>query len=174
MAVFLVRMETDFVEYYHRFYNAVLEGATYSYIQEMRNEMVVSARTGIFDIIKIQAIAIFICFIAGPYILSLLNISQAYLYLFYIDLVGVGLQVVFLGLLNVFFYLDKRNRALILTGGFLFLNFILSYLTIHLGAFYYGYGFTVSLLIMITFAMHWLEKDFDSLEYKTFMLQKMS
>lgn len=173
MAVFLVRMETDFVEFYHRFYDAVLEGATLSYIREMRNEVVVSARQGIFDIIKIQSITIFIIFIAAPYILDWLGISQVYLYLFYIDLIGVGLQVVFLGLLNVFFYLDKRNRTVMLTFGFLVLNTSLSHLSIHLGAFYYGYGFTVSLLIMITIAMHYLDKDFESLEYKTFMLQKM-
>ncbi len=173
MAVFLVRMETDFVEFYHRFYNAVLHGASLSFIREMRNEMVVSARHGIFDIIKIQSIAIFIIFILAPKILQWIGISQAFLYLFYIDLVGVGLQVVFLGLLNVFFYLDKRGRALFLTAGFFVLNTIFTIITIKLGAFYYGYGFTLSLLVMIVIAMHLLEKDFDSLEYQTFMMQKM-
>jgi len=48
MAVFLVRMETDFVEYYQKFYDAVREGGTLDYIHEMRDEMVSIARQGIF------------------------------------------------------------------------------------------------------------------------------
>ena len=48
MAVFLVRMETDFVEYYSNFYDAVREGGSLSYIEEMRNQMVFVIRQGIF------------------------------------------------------------------------------------------------------------------------------
>ncbi len=38
---------------------------------------------------------------------------------------GNGFQVVLLGLLNVFFYLDKRNRVLLLTSLFTVLNLTL-------------------------------------------------
>ena len=40
MAIFLVRIETDFVEYYIKFYDAVREGATLDFIERMRNHMV--------------------------------------------------------------------------------------------------------------------------------------
>ncbi len=172
MAVFLVRMETDFVEYYDKFYNAVRDGGTLGEIQQMRNEMVTSARQGIFDIIKIQAIAVLVTFVLGPSLLNLLGISQLYLHLLSIDVVAVGLQVVFLGLLNVFFYLDKRRRALGLTALFVVANFVFTSISIKLGAFYFGYGFAAALLLVIVVGMLVLDYDFEHLEYETFMLTR--
>lgn len=75
MAVFLVRIETDFAEYYERFFDAVREGATLEYIERMRNEMVIAVRKGIFDIAKIQAIFTLITFVLAPAFLSWLGIS---------------------------------------------------------------------------------------------------
>jgi len=172
MAVFLVRMETDFVEYYQKFYDAVREGGTLDYIHEMRDEMVSVARQGIFEIIKIQAIAILVIFVAAPKLLDVFGMSQYYLSLLYIDVVGAGLQVVFLGIMNVLFYLDKRMTALILTIIFAVLNLLFSLLSIHLGATWYGYGFTVSLLFTVIIGFRMLDKKLDILEYETFMLQK--
>ena len=171
MAVFLVRMETDFVEFYDRFYDAVREGGSLSAIQSMKNEMVHMAREGIYDIIKIQSIATIIIFLFGPAILSMAGISLTYVPLLNIDVVSTGLQVVLLGLINIYFYLDRRGRALFLTALFAALNFILSIISITLGPYFYGYGFAGSLCITIMCGMFLLDRDLDTLEYKTFMLQ---
>jgi hypothetical protein len=61
MAVFLVKMETDFVEYYDKFYDAVRSGGSLEFIEDMRDEMVFTMRQGIYQIIKIQTIAALIC-----------------------------------------------------------------------------------------------------------------
>ncbi len=172
MAVFLVRMETDFVEYYQKFYDAVRDGGTLSYIEEMRDEMISTARQGIFEIIKIQAIAVLIVFVAAPSLLKLIGISQFYLSLLYVDVVAAGLQVVFLGVLNVLFYLDKRMLALIMTALFAVLNLIFSLISLYLGATWYGYGFAISLLISVVVGLYWLDRKLAILEYETFMLQK--
>lgn len=172
MAVFLVRMETDFVEYYQKFYDAVRDGGTLDYIEEMRDEMVGTARQGIFEIIKIQAMAVLLVFVAAPALLRLAGISQYYISLLYVDVVAAGLQVVFLGIMNVLFYLDKRTIALILTGLFAGLNLILSLLSINLGANWYGYGFAVALLVTVVIGLYWLDRKMAILEYETFMLQK--
>jgi len=169
MAVFLIRMETDFVEHYERFYTAVREGENLWAIERARNDMVMSARQGIFDIVKIQGLAVLVIFATGQYILKALGISTLYLHLLYIDLVATGLQVVLLGLINVFFYLDKRMRVLKLCGLFVILNAVGTLLSIQLGVFFFGYGFAVALLIVIILAMHWLSRDFARLEYETFM-----
>ena len=172
MAVFLVRMETDFVEYYQKFYDAVRDGGTLDYIKEMRDEMVATARQGIFEIIKIQAMAVLIVFVAAPTLLEVIGISQYYISLLYVDVVAAGLQVVFLGIMNVLFYLDKRIIALIMTALFATLNLVLTLLSIHLGANWYGYGFAVSLLITVVIGLYWLDRKMSILEYETFMLQK--
>ena len=172
MAVFLVRMETDFVGFYQKFYDAVRDGGTLDYIEEMRDEMVETARQGIFEIIKIQAMAVLIVFVAAPALLKIIGISQYYLSLLYVDVVAAGLQVVFLGVMNVLFYLDKRVIAMILTALFAALNLVFSLLSIQLGANWYGYGFAVSLLITVVVGLYWLDRKLAILEYETFMLQK--
>lgn len=171
MAVFLVRIETDFVEYYQKFYDAVREGGSLEYIEDMRNEMVYTIRQGVYEIIKIQGIAVLILFVAGEPILRWLGVSQLYLPLLYIDVVAAGLQVAFLGLINVFFYLDRRGDILVLVSVFCVLNCALTWATLKLGAPYYGYGFAVALLITMLFAMSILDRRLDTLEYETFMLQ---
>ncbi|MHB8056757.1 MAG: exopolysaccharide Pel transporter PelG [Desulfuromonadaceae bacterium] len=171
MAVFLVRMETDFVEYYDRYYDAVREGGSLSYIKEMKDEMVRMAREGIYDIIKIQAIATIAVFILGRTLLEALGIPTVFLPLLYIDVAGAGFQVVLLAILNIYFYLDRRRRALSLTMLFTVLNVLLSILSIMMGPFYYGYGFAVSLCITIMCGLFVLDRDLTNLEYETFMLQ---
>lgn len=171
MAVFLVRMETDFVEYYDKFYDGVREGGSLSHIREMKDEMVITARDGIYDIIKIQAIATIVVFLLGPTLLGMVGISRVYIPLLNVDVVGTGLQVVFLGILNIYFYLDRRGRALFLTALFACLNLVLSTASIYLGPAFYGYGFAGSLCICILCGMFLLDRDLSALEYKTFMLQ---
>ena len=171
MAVFLVRIETDFVEYYNKFYDAVREGGSLDHIEHMRDEMVFTIRQGIYEIIKIQSMAVLVVFVAGPTLLDLLGISQLYLSLLYVDVVAAGLQVVLLGLLNVFFYLDKRTEVLLLSTLFLVLNLAFTAMTLLAGAPFYGYGFALSLLATVLTAMLLLDGKLQRLEYETFMLQ---
>ena len=51
MAGFLVRIETDFVEYYDAFYNAVRGGSSLEHIEDMRNTMVQTIRLGLYEIV---------------------------------------------------------------------------------------------------------------------------
>ena len=171
MAVFLVRIETDFVEYFEKFYDAVREGGSLDHIEQMRDEMVFTIRQGLAEIVKIQAIAVVAIFVAGPALLDWLGISQLYLSLLYIDVVAAGLQVVLLGVLNIFFYLDRRATVLFLTVLFLILNLGFTAITLQLGAPWYGYGFAVALLVTVLVAMLMLEDKLGRLEYETFMLQ---
>jgi len=171
MAVFLVRMETDFVEYYDKFYDAVREGGTLNHIQEMKDEMVRVAREGIYDIVKIQGITTIVVIVAGKQLLQLAGISEIHLPLLSIQVVAVGFQVVFLGLLNVFFYLDRRSRVLLLTSLFAALNLVFTLVSIRMGPYFYGYGFALALLVVLALGMTLLDRDLKRLEYETFMLQ---
>jgi uncharacterized membrane protein len=79
--------------------------------------------------------------------------------------------VVFLGILNVFFYLDKRRIVLFLTAFFVVLNFVLTAITLKLGPPFYGYGFAAALLIVTMIGAWRLSSTLWRLEYETFMLQ---
>ncbi len=171
MAVFLVRIETDFVEYYQKFYDAVREGGSLEHIENMRDNMLFTISQGLFEIVKIQAIAVLAVFVLGDTLLGWLGISRLYLPLLYVDVVAAGLQVVLLGILNIFFYLDKRRIVVFLCLLFVSANIGFTSLSLHLGAAYYGYGFAISLLITVLAGMHLLSRKLDLLEYETFMLQ---
>lgn len=171
MAVFLVRIETDFVEYYVKFYDAVREGATLDYIERMRNHMVYYVRRGLFDIAKIQAIAVLVTLVLGEAILQFLGISTLYLPLLYIDVIGAALQVVMLGILNVLFYLDQRRAVLLLTGLLPVFNLVFTALSLQLGANWFGYGFAFAMLLTVLLGLWVLNRKLENLEYQTFMLQ---
>jgi uncharacterized membrane protein len=171
MAIFLVRMETDFVEYYDAFYNAVRSGGSLEIIEEHRNSMVETIRLGIFEIVKIQALACLALFVLGERILSWMGISTLYLPLLYIDVIAASLQVVLLGVLNVFFYLDKRRIVLGLTAAFVLLNIALTKVSILLGPAFYGYGFALALLAVVLAGFVCLGRTMEKLEYRTFMMQ---
>ncbi|WP_296223569.1 exopolysaccharide Pel transporter PelG [Ralstonia sp. UBA689] len=171
MAVFLVRIETDFVEYYNAFYDAVRGGASLEHIEDMRNTMVQTIRAGLYEIVKIQAMAALVLFAVGASVLRVLQISELYLPLLYVDTIAASLQVVFLGVVNIFFYLDRRRVVLGLAAAFVALNGALTWVTLQLGPAWYGYGFAVSLLLVVMASLVILDRKLDRLEYETFMLQ---
>lgn len=171
MAVFLVRIETDFVEYYDKFYDAVRSGGSLEYIETMRDEMVYSIKQGLAEIGKIQALAVLITFVAGPALLGWLGISRLYLPLLHVQVIGAGLQVGLMAILNVFFYLDQRRIVLFLCLEFVLLNILLTAFTMVAGAALYGYGFTLATLITLCTGLVLLSRQLSRLEYETFMLQ---
>ncbi|MBK7050184.1 MAG: exopolysaccharide Pel transporter PelG [Rhodoferax sp.] len=171
MAIFLVRIETDFVEFYVKFYDAVREGATLDFIERMRNHMVYHVQRGLFDIAKIQAITVLITFALGGVLLEWLGISTLYLPLLYVDVVGAALQVVLLGILNVLFYLDQRRSVVLLTALLPLSNFVLTAISLQLGAAWFGYGFALAMLITVLVGIWILSRKLEALEYQTFMLQ---
>jgi uncharacterized membrane protein len=171
MAVFLVRIETDFAEYYDRFFTAVREGATLEYIERMRNEMVLAVRKGLFDIAKIQAIFTLMTFVLAPSFLAWLGISLLYLPLLYIDVLSAGLQVMLLGLINVMFYLDERRVVLGLMLLFVVSNIVFTLISFYLGVAFFGYGIAVSLIVTLVSGLVILNRKLERLEFDTFMMQ---
>jgi polysaccharide biosynthesis protein PelG len=172
MAVFLLRIETDFGEYYDAYYEAVRSGAALKHIRELRDMMVLSVRTGLYEILKIQALVTLLIFAFGDKLLRLLGISTLYLPLLRVDVISAGLQVLFLGALNIFCYLDRRMAVLGLTVTFVALNGLFTWITLAIGPNAYGYGFAGALLVVMLLAVYLLDRRFDALEYETYMLRK--
>ncbi|GAB4467979.1 MAG: exopolysaccharide Pel transporter PelG [Burkholderiaceae bacterium] len=172
MAVFLLRLETDFVDYYDAYYDAVRSGGSLALIERYRNGMVESARIGIFEIVKIQTIAALLVIVAGSGLLRALGISELYEPLLHVMVIGAGMQVVLLGILNIFFYLDRRRIALLLVAAFLGLNTLLTGATLALGPAWFGYGYAGALLVVCVAGLIVLDRVFEQLEYHTFMLQR--
>ena len=172
MAVFMLRMETDFADACLKFYDAVREGATLTSIQLLKDRMVLACQQSIYEIFKVQGLTLALLILWAEDILLALNIDLAYLHLLYVDLVGVSLQVLVMAILNVMYYLDKRYAALGLTALMAVGNATLAFISIDLGPVFYGYGFAITMLVTTIVGMIMLDNQFDDLEYRTFMLQR--
>lgn len=169
MAVFLIRLETDFAESYDHYYRNVREEGTLERLILHGKHMVDNARASLLDILRIQGIANIFIFLITDEVFSFFKLSFLYIPLFHIDLIGAYLQLFFMSILAILFYFDKRKESLILTMLFAVFNGILSYFTIHIGPSFFGYGFVISVL-MVSIAGLILLRDFmRRLHYETFM-----
>ena len=172
MAVFLLRIETDFALAYEGFFKAVRGNATLQEIELLGNEMVLAVREGLFQIVRVQGVTVLLLYLLGPTIISWLNISPKYVHLYYIDLIGVAAQVLMLAVLNVSFYLDRLRDALILTAMLLITNTLFTWVSIQLGPQYYGYGFGVSMVVTAITGVLMLSREMDNIEFNTFMRER--
>jgi uncharacterized membrane protein len=169
MAVFLVRVETDFAEEYTAFFDAVRGGETLQQIRFRRDRLTLAVRRGVGEIFKIQGMTILVLLLAGPRLLDWVGISRLHLQLFSIDLVGVGMQVLMLAVFNVLFYLDQRRAVLFLSALFVVVNVSLTIASQHAGPAFYGYGFTLSTTITSIVGLLFTSRKLDRLEVDTFM-----
>ncbi|WP_206370194.1 exopolysaccharide Pel transporter PelG [Solimonas marina] len=171
LAVFLVRMETDFAERYDVYYDAVRGGDTLQHIERLRDSLIETARHGIYEILKVQITTIVLLLLFAPALLRWLHIPAPYLPLFNIDLVAVGTQVLLVAVLNTLFYLDKLGTALALCALFAAGNALLTVATQRLGVAFYGYGYAASLALATLVGLALLARKMDRLSYETFMFQ---
>ncbi len=171
MAVFLVRVETDFAESYDAFYHAVRSGDSLVNIQRLKGTLSAAARQGMGDIFKVQGVTLLLLFLIGPRILDFMGISPLYRQLFFVDLAGVGTQVLMLAVFNVLFYLDQRSAVLWLSFLFAASNLLLTLMTQTLGPAYYGYGFALATAITSVSGLNIISRRLEGLECDTFMQQ---
>ncbi len=169
MAAFLVRIETDFAEKFSEFFDAVRKGTSYQRLTVMRADLVDAAREGIYDVFRIQGLAIAALLVLTPRVLRFFHIPPFYSHLFRIDVVAAGFQVVLLSIFTILFYLDYRKLVLYLCTLFLLANTSLSILSIVLGPRFYGLGFVVAGALTSLVAMAALSRKLERLEYETFM-----
>ncbi|PTR17700.1 MULTISPECIES: exopolysaccharide Pel transporter PelG [unclassified Nitrosospira] len=171
MAVFLLRMETDFVEQYTKFYAAINGGAPLKRILQIYEEMIVTIRRGFLEIFKVQGMTVVILLAVGDQLLAWVGISPFYRVLLNIDLVAVGVQVLLLAVLNILFYFDYRKDALYLCLLCVTSNILFTLLSQYLGPAFYGYGFALSVVLTTLVGMTIVSKRLSRLVYETFMLR---
>lgn len=169
MAIFFLKLEVEFAEYYDRYYRSVREGATLPKIYEYGDEMILSARNVILDTMRIQGIAFVIFLLFDKFLLSLFKISLLYIPLLHILMLGTYLQLVFMSILALLNYFDRKMESMVSSLIFAVSNFIFSLITIYLGPYYYGYGFVFSLLVSNIVAIILLRRFLNEVHYRTFM-----
>lgn len=174
MAVFLLRVETDFAECYHRFYKEITHGGSMSRILAAKEKMVKAIYSGIREIIKVQGITVVVLIILGGQFLDVFGISRLHQSLLSIDLVAVSVQVVLLAVLNMLFYFDQRQTVLLVAAMFMISNLGFTMLSQHLGPAWYGLGFAAAVILSSLTGLVLLGRRLKELEYETFMRRKVN
>ena len=169
VAVFFVRIEADFAATYERYFAAVRQGETLKELTRLRDELVTSARAGLFDILRVHGTTVAVLLLLGTPLIGLFGIPAIYSYLFKVDVVGVGFQTFLLGIFTILFYLDYRRLVLWLAATFAVANTGLSLLSQVLGPRFYGFGFAASAALTAAIGLQALSRRLDRLEYETFM-----
>jgi len=171
IAIFFFRLEGDFAQSYKKFFDSIKEGGNLKKIEEYRQEMISIIRQTIREVLYIQTIITILIYIYTPEIFKLLHIPLLYRSLFHIDMVGAQLQLGFIAVLSLLYYLDKRRSAMWLSLLFLILNAGLTLLSIYLGPYYFGYGYATSLLIVFILSLFIINKTLEDIKYETFLLR---
>jgi uncharacterized membrane protein len=173
MAAFFLRLEADFADRCQEFFESVRGGAPLDRLTAIKQGMVACVRRGLLEIVKVQGASLLLVFVAGPAMLRAVHISPLYLRLLYVDAAAVSLQVLFLSILNVLFYLDQRRPALTLAAIFCASNLIFTLVTQQLGPDWYGFGFAGSALVASAAGVSILSRKLEHLERDTFLLQPL-
>jgi len=172
MSVLLLRMEVDFAQRCREYYDGIREGMPLKFIQHKRHEMMQSIQQGFYEIVKVQGITALLLILFSKQVIVWFGLSENYRMIFIVDVLAVAIQVLFLAIMNVFFYLDKRVLLLLITSFFAVSNIGLSLWSQALGPDFYGYGFALSMIFTTVFGLFLLNRTLRQLEYETFMLQK--
>jgi uncharacterized membrane protein len=173
MAVFFLRLEADFAQRCGAFVRAVGDGAPLHRIERIQAGMVASVRRGFGEILQVQGVTLVAILVAGPALLRAAGISPLHLRLLLVDAVAVALQVMFLAILNVLFYLDERRPALVLIALFAAGNLAFTLVTQTLGPEWYGFGFATATLLASAAGLPTLSRKLERLDREIFMRQPL-
>jgi uncharacterized membrane protein len=171
MAIFFYRLEADFAHMYSKFYGAINKHGTLKQIKEYKQGMIDSVKISIQEVLFTQGMFNILIFLGAEKLFELFLLPKLYLPLFYVDVIGVQLQLGFMSILAYLYYLDRQKEALVYTLLFVVVNALLTWVSIQLGPYFYGYGFSVTLLILFVSSSITLNNILQELDYKTFMLQ---
>ncbi len=171
MAIFFFRLEVDFAQAYADFYRAINSHGTLRQIKRHKQSMIDAVKRSIQEILFVQGMFNIFLFLSAEKLFELLLLPKLYLPLFYVDVIGVQLQLGFMSILAYLYYLDRQKEALWYTLAFVFVNALLTWISIQMGPYFYGYGYSVTLLILFVASIATLNRILQELDYETFMLQ---
>lgn len=171
MAVFLLKLETQFALKNESFYQHVLKKGTLRQIVRLKEEMIESLRDGFALLLKVQGLCTAALVLGADRILGLLGLGAVQAGVFQISLLGGFLLVVFLATLTVLYYLDKRRDALWCVVVFTLLNGAVTGMTIVAGERWYGLGFLVAAAVGLFVAALRVNHHLQNLDYDVFTSQ---
>jgi uncharacterized membrane protein len=174
MAIFLLKVETDFAFQYERFFSGITAHAPFSELHSAKQGMIAALTEGFGLMAKVQGIVSLLLLIFAADVLPIFGLGALQTGIFRVVVIGSFLLVLFLALLTVLFYLDCQWDALSCSLLFCLGNFIITYLDLTVGEQRFGVGFTLSLVFAVGLGIYRVWQRIENLEYTTFTSQPIS
>jgi uncharacterized membrane protein len=173
LALFLVRIETEFYEKYKAYFGGILAKDPLSKIEERRHDLVNALKKSLGVVVIYQGIITILVLVLLPSVLDAFDIDQAHLGLFRIAAVAAVFHVILLVLMVVLLYFDFRKSVMWLSILFFGLNLLFSWVTVD-SPDLYGWGYLGATLLTLLLSIVVLWNRVEQLEFLTFVHQPIS
>lgn len=169
LAMFLLRIETDFYDTYRSYFAAIAAHARLDEIRRVRAQMVESLRRDLAMLLKVQAPITACAVLFAPEIFQALGLNWASIFVFRYAALGGVFHVMHLMVMILLLYLEYRYEAMALALTFVASNALLTWLVFPLGAPYYGMGYLLACGLTLIVGIHMLVRAVKDLEFHVFM-----
>ncbi len=173
MAVFLLRLESEFAHYYEEYFKKVTGRGSLQELETIKGQMISSLREELLILGKVQGTITLALLILAPRLMHYVGLGSLQTGVFQIVMLGSFLLLFFLTFLTVLFYLDKKHDALVACGIFCGVNALVSYLTTLYGESWYGVGYVCATAIAAGYSAVRARYHIERLEYDTFARQPL-
>jgi len=171
LAIFLLRIETDFYLRYKAYYGTILQKAPLHLILQRKAEMTAVLREAARTVVIWQGATTTLAFLVMPYLISLVGIDPANVPVFRVATMGAFFHGGLLILLILTLYFDFRGTAMMISGAFLVLNVLLTWWTLRLGPEFHGFGYLGATMFSMFLGLWLFRNRIRNLEFLTFMRQ---
>lgn len=173
IAIFMLRIETDFYLRYKSYYGCILQKASLAQILKRKEEMIDVLRDAWKTATIYQGVISLGSFILMPYIIALLGVDPMLTPVFRVAIVGAFFHAGLVVLMILLLYFDFRGSALFMSVVFLMSNFTFTLLTTFMAEWTMGFGYMAACLLTLLIGFVVLSRRLRDLEYLTFMRQPL-
>lgn len=173
LAIFLLRIETDFYLRYKNYYGAILQKAPLDRILERKREMREVLLSATRTTALYQGVVTSLAFILMPFLLALLGIDPDLTAVFRVGVIGAFFHGALAIVMILILYFDFRGSALFLSAVFLLSNATFTMLTTFTSERWMGFGYLGACALSLATGLGVFINRFQNLEYLTFMRQPM-
>jgi|GEM_PF-46023 len=166
---FFVKLEAQFADSFHRYYDAVFYRCSLGEIEQAAGELRAAVRTCIVEIAQVQGLITLLCAVFASRLLAAAGLPLSQLGILRATIVGSFFLVLILTSNVLLLYLDRRREVLAIGVVFAAANLGFSLWTRELGYQFFGFGFAVAALIGAAVSLFFVAVQLANLEYVTFV-----
>ena len=170
---FFVKVETEFFSRIRFYFQAILNKASLKQIHETKENITATVKESLIGLIKIQGVVTLICLFFSNELATLFGLPPLGALILEKALVAVFLQMLLLTLMIFMMYFDIKSQLVVVAAVFAVSNIVLTFLSLNLGYFFYGYGYLFACLLAVIASYILLNRHVQDLEYRTFSGQPL-